>query len=30
MLTLFSMAVAEGKNATVYADGDFVYQGYLL
>jgi C1A family cysteine protease len=30
MLTLLSMAVAEGKKVTVYADGDFVYQGYLL
>jgi C1A family cysteine protease len=30
MLTLFAQAVAKGKRVTIYADGDFVYQAYLL
>ena len=30
MLALFAQAVAKGKKVTVYADGDFVYQAYLL
>jgi len=30
MLTLFAQAVAKGKKVTIYADGDFVYQAYLL
>jgi hypothetical protein len=30
MLNLFAQAVAKGKKVTVYIDGDFVYQAYLL
>ena len=30
MLALFAQAVAKGKKVTIYADGDFVYQAYLL
>ncbi len=30
MLILFAEAVANGRNVTIYADGDFVYQAYLL
>ena len=30
MLALFAQAVAKGKRVTIYADGDFVYQAYLL
>lgn len=30
LLTLFAQAVAKNKNVTIYADGDFVYQAYLL
>jgi C1A family cysteine protease len=30
MLILFAQAVAKNKKVTIYADGDFVYQAYLL
>jgi len=30
MLALFAEAVANGRNVTVYADGTFVYQAYML
>jgi len=30
MLMLLATASAEGKRATVYADGDFLYQAYML
>jgi hypothetical protein len=30
MLAIFAEAVANGRNVTVYADGDFVYYAYLL
>jgi C1A family cysteine protease len=30
MLILFAEAVANNKRVTIYADGDFVYQAYLL
>jgi C1A family cysteine protease len=30
MLVLFAEAAAKGKQVTIYADGDFVFQAYLL
>jgi C1A family cysteine protease len=30
MLALFAQAVAEGRKVTIYADGNLVYQAYLL
>jgi C1A family cysteine protease len=30
MLALFAQAVAKNKKVTIYVDGDFVYQAYLL
>jgi hypothetical protein len=30
MLTILAWAVARGRKVTVEADGDFVYQAYLL
>jgi len=30
MLALFAEAVANGKRVTIYADGNFVYQAYML
>jgi len=30
MLAVFAEAVANDKSVTIYADGDFVYQAYLI
>jgi hypothetical protein len=30
MLILFAQARAQGRPVTIYADGDFVYRGYML